>query len=298
MNDADLARLAVAKRAYEVARPSEAEVLTGVRRARLAFRRSKPRRKWLSKGLVFVVLAIGSLAYAKPHALGELIEQALHAPARGGKAPVRGGSAALPAQVDAAARLQLPVGQAPAAPAPVDQGAPSQAAPNEATRIEAEPSQAAPDNAAPNEAAPHEAAPDNAAAISKPRAAGNAAARTTAAATNAAPSLAVAAATPTPGQLQVAAASPSREKHAATEWGRVGQALARGDERAALLSLNELADSDDPRTRDKADLGRAQLLLSHGNRERACALARSLTLRHPGERVERQAQVLLKGCNR
>ena len=77
MNAADLARLEVAKRAYQAVQPSATEVQTGVRRARLSLLRAKSRRSWFSKGLVFVVLAVGSLAYAKPHALGELVERAL-----------------------------------------------------------------------------------------------------------------------------------------------------------------------------------------------------------------------------
>ena len=62
MNAADLARLELAKRAYKATQASEAEVQTGVRRARLALTRPKRRRNWFSKGLVFVVLAVGSLA--------------------------------------------------------------------------------------------------------------------------------------------------------------------------------------------------------------------------------------------
>jgi hypothetical protein len=83
-----------------------------------------------------------------------------------------------------------------------------------------------------------------------------------------------------------------------SDWGRVGQALARGDGSGALAALDGLAESDDQRTRDKADLGRAQLLMAHGNPERACALARSLSHRRAGGRIERQAQLLLKSCGR
>ncbi|MES1186681.1 MAG: hypothetical protein ABUL60_22900 [Myxococcales bacterium] len=74
--------------------------------------------------------------------------------------------------------------------------------------------------------------------------------------------------------------------------------MARGDSAEALSALSELADSDDPSTRDKADLGRAQLLMAHGEPEQACALARSLTHRRAGGRIERQAQLLLKDCAR
>jgi hypothetical protein len=81
-----------------------------------------------------------------------------------------------------------------------------------------------------------------------------------------------------------------------SDWGRVGQALAHGDDAAALSALQELAQSDDARTRDKADLGRAQLLLAHGNLEQGCSLARNLTHRRAGGRIERQALLLLKRC--
>ena len=83
-----------------------------------------------------------------------------------------------------------------------------------------------------------------------------------------------------------------------SDWGRVGQALARGDEARALAALSALSESDDARTRDKADLGRAQLLMSHGNRDQGCALARSLTNRRAGSHIEREAQVLLQSCTR
>ena len=74
--------------------------------------------------------------------------------------------------------------------------------------------------------------------------------------------------------------------------------MARGDEAGALSALGKLSESDDARTRDKADLGRAQLLMAHGNRDQACALARSLTRRRAGGHIERQAAMLLKDCAR
>jgi hypothetical protein len=74
--------------------------------------------------------------------------------------------------------------------------------------------------------------------------------------------------------------------------------LARGNDTEALSALGELSASDDPSTRDKADMGRAQLLMAHGESNKACALARSLTHRRAGGRIERQAQLLLKTCGR
>jgi len=90
----------------------------------------------------------------------------------------------------------------------------------------------------------------------------------------------------------------TQDATAVSDWGRVGQALARGDETQALATLGELSHSDDQRTRDKADIGRAQLLMAHGNRDQACALARALTNRRAGSRIERQAQALLTSCTR
>jgi hypothetical protein len=260
MNDADLARLTLAKRAYLAAQPSEAEVQTGVRRARLALRRAKPRRRWLSKGLVLVVLAMGGLAYAKPHALREWVSQVLERP-NPGKALTSGHGAAAATTVAAAT--------------------------------------------------PQPAAPGAANAVAPARTED----RATAVQTTKAEAPAVAATRPSHGSGgRVRGVSPASASHAddesasastkpaqpdaVSEWGRVGQALARGDEQAALAGLSELSTSDDPRTRDKADLGRAQLLLGHGNLDDACALARSLTRRHAGERIERPARALLKSCGR
>lgn len=262
MNAADLARLTLAKRAFQATQPSEAEVQTGVRRARLALDRAKPRRRWFSKGLVFVVLAVGSLAYAKPQALGELVEKVRpHEAADAAKRLVRG-----PASEPAEAALR--VGRVELARRPAR----------------------SPDASAHAVPAPAEAPPEASVVI----AAGSAAAITpkkTTASRAARPS-----SVGTVAGASEAAASPPTV--VVSDWGRVGQALARGDDSGALAALDGLAESDDQRTRDKADLGRAQLLMAHGNAEKACALARSLTHRRAGGRIERQAQLLLKSCGR
>lgn len=260
MNDADLARLALAKRAYLAAQPSEAEVQTGVRRARLALRRTKPRKRWLSKGLVLVVLAVGSLAYAKPHALGEWVSQVLEQPGKGKPLTIGHRTAGATPLAAAKPQLEAPGASTAIAPAPTE----DEATPVQATAAEA---------------------PAVAATKPSPSTAGRA--RGVGAA-NASRST----------RESASASSKPAQPDAVSEWGRVGQALARGDEQAALAGLSELSTSDDPRTRDKADLGRAQLLLGHGNLDDACALARSLTRRHAGERIERQARALLKSCNR
>ena len=306
MNDADLARLNLAKRAYEAARPREAEVQTGVRRARLALRRPKASRKWLSKGLVLVVLAVGSLAYAKPHALGELVEQVLHPAASPGHGHASSGGG-----------LPLPAPEARTFPQSAVQGAKPRSASDNQAATEAGDSESVAAPAAElaelgsSASAVNPSMEEREAGASEPSAPG-------AAGSQAAPrdssrvaagehagvrAVASNALGGSPAPVRSAAKGgkapvSTKEADALSGWGRVGQALARGDEREALLSLNELAESDDPRTRDKADLGRAQLLLAHGNRDRACALARDLTQRHPGERVERQAQALLKSCSR
>jgi hypothetical protein len=248
MNASDLARLELAKRAFRATEPNETEVQRGVRRARLALQRPKQRRRWFGKGLVMVVLAVGSLAYAKPHAVTALLSSALEssrdvskpAPARAVAAAVKPPELAAPAQLPALA---------PSEPDAVP--AASEAAKN-APRIGAK------------RPAPAVAAAASATVLSSPEAAPSA---------------------------------PAAED-TVSDWGRVGQALAQGDESKALSVLSKLSGSDDQRTRDKADLGRAQLLLSHGESERACALARDLTRRRAGSRIERQAQALLKSCTR
>ncbi len=259
MNAGDSARLELAKRAYRATEPSDLEVQTGVRRARLALRRPKQRRKWLSKGLVFVVLALGSLAYAKPHALGELVEHGFPGLSGRGSKP----SVALAS-----------VTEEPKAPSAV--AAPQVAPPPPPLSLVTTPS--APTESAPPHARPKRSvkAPPKAAAAPAPL--------------------------PTPAPVtapseEVSVAEP-RGDQAVSDWGRVGRALARGDEAGALAALGKLSGSEDARTRDKADLGRAQLLMAHGNREQACSLARALTRRRAGGHIDRQALLLLKDCSR
>ncbi|HEY6078770.1 MAG TPA: hypothetical protein VIW29_08200 [Polyangiaceae bacterium] len=100
------------------------------------------------------------------------------------------------------------------------------------------------------------------------------------------------------GHASKRAVAQSEGDQTAAKWSRVGKALSQGDEQAALDALDALARSDDARTRDKAELGRAQLLLARGDRDGACAVARSLTERQAGDRIERQALALLKSCTR
>jgi hypothetical protein len=266
MNAADLARLEVARRAYDAAQPSAAEVQTGVRRARLALRRAKPRRTWIIKGLVFVVLALGSLAYAKPHALAELIEDTLPGGGAAARKPGPRLEAALTPPLQPArnerATAKPAVGAKPEliASRPVDEKPELAAAPtSDVARQRASASAPVKASRAPSRAQPLSAAK--------------------------APELA---------PVRPSSESPTE----VSNWGRVGQALARGDEAEALSALGELSANDDPRTRDKADLGRAQLFMAHGNHDEACALARALSNRRAGSRIERQAQVLLKSCAR
>ena len=250
MNAADLARLDLAKRAYQAAQPSASEVQSGVRRARLSLRRPKPRRIWLIKGLVFVVLAAGSLAYAKPHALAELVQQVLP---QGDHGAVKHG-----------VRLGAPV-----VPEPTKVALKSNAAHSiETSAVVVEP-------------------------VDKARADAASASKRTALAPHAAKAV-----PERPSVRPAPSPAEAEATEAVSDWGRVGQALARGDEAKALSALNELSESDDQRTRDKADLGRAQLLMAHGNSNSACSLARSLTTRRAGSHIERQAQVLLKSCTR
>ncbi len=285
MNAADLARLELAKRAYGAAQPSDAEIQTGVRRARLSLTRPKPRRAWFSKGLVFIVLAIGSLAYAKPHAIGEMVEKLLpRDTGTNGKGPA--GSSALSAPLEAASKLGNGVARnntdvvsaSPTFEQPTELTAPSTplngqlVAPNKVTSARALTS------------TPNDGANGSTGANGTSRPAG--------------PAVSSAVTTSPAGAAARAKAGAEGAATSVTDWGRVGQALARGDETAALSALRELSESDDQRTRDKADLGRAQLFMAHGDPDKACALARTLTNRRAGSRIERQAQLLLKSCKR
>jgi hypothetical protein len=252
MNASDLARLELAKRAYRAAEASETEVQRGVRRARLALQRPKQRRRWFGKGLVMVVLAVGSLAYAKPHALTAFVSNVLASSPEQSKQP---------ALRSVAAAVEVPE---PAPPAQLPAAAPS---------------------------APRAALLPAATETTKSAARG-----AVKRAVPAVPAAAVAATGAEANPLNAPSAPAATDN--VSDWGRVGQALAQGDESKALAVLGKLSGSDDQRTRDKADLGRAQLLLSHGESESGCALARDLTHRRAGSRIERQAQALLKSCSR
>jgi hypothetical protein len=92
--------------------------------------------------------------------------------------------------------------------------------------------------------------------------------------------------------------APASKGATASQWGSVRRALAQGNEQAALTALGSLARSIDPQTRDKAKLGRAQLLMARGEHAQACSLARELSERCSDPRIERQAQGLLKSCTR
>jgi hypothetical protein len=269
MNGADLARLELAKRAFRATEPSATEVQRGVRRARLALRRPKERRRWLGKGLVMVVLAVGGLAYAKPQAMGELLTSAFEHRRTPTKQLGEGGTAApQPAALPSLATASVKQVGATAtrngaavvvvAPPAVDE--PSPARPAEAPRVPSQQEQAR-SVAAPSPAVSH-----------APRS--------------------------TAGSQAASPVDAENEARSVSDWGRVGQALARGDEGKALAVLAELSESADQRTRDKADLGRAQLFMANGNRDGACALARALMNRRAGSRIERQAHALLKSCSR
>ena len=279
MNAADLARLELAKRAYKAAEPSDAEVQTGVRRARLWLGRPKPRRNWFSKGLVLVVLAVGSLAYAKPQVAGELVEKALGRDGAAGKRLKPGIAVEAPVAAVVQARATKHLGRA-LVPR-IGEGLRATEAADARAVLAAR-------DAAPTAAL--QAAASTRAAVAAPQAVATPAAATPASLSPARPTAL--------GTAELATAEHGPPSGAVTDWGRVGQALARGDSAEALSALGELSESDDPSTRDKADLGRAQLLMAHGQPEKACALARSLTHRRAGGRIERQAQLLLKSCGR
>lgn len=263
MSASDWARFQLARRAFHAVQPSASEVQSGVRQARLSLLRARPRRSWFGRGLVLVLLGVGGLAYAKPHLLGDLAawvrRDASHGMTRGGArsgAPV---SASVSAPVSA--KGTTTTGSESARPTP------------------------------------------RAAAVSDPATTGTA---PTGERTRR-PDGKVASTSLSPGRsdrrrLSVAPAAPVQPARASEppetvpNWGRIGQALARGDEAQALAGLSELSESDDPLTRDKAELGRAQLLLARGDVDQACSLARSLTYRHADRHLQSQARLLLKSC--
>ncbi len=271
MNAEDLARLAVAKRAFHAAQPNAREIQTGVRRARLALERRKPRRSWFSKGLVMVVLAVGGLAYAKPQALNEAVARVL--PASMNDHRVRGSSAA----ARGAARAETTASS-------------TALAPPGARRLEprAPASSVAVANATP---VARVAEPSASAAMARSASGSRGSARHADDPSGVGSSSPLAKRGTSTANSDAGPASPPL-----TDWGRVGRALAQGDEQRALAALADLSENGDPRTRDKADLGRAQLLMARGSVDEACSLARSLTHRRTGSRIERQAQALLKSC--
>jgi hypothetical protein len=275
MNAADLARLELAKRAFRATEPNATEVQRGVRRARLALQRPRARRRWFSKGAVMLVLAVGGLAYAKPQALNDFVASALtshDASTKHGTARATGAAALIaphepaPGVNDTNERQLEPVIVPSPEPTPVA----------EPTKVVAEPTRAV--ASAKAASTPHVAPTPSAAraAAGAPPAAGTADAKVRAGASTEAPTTA----------------------NAVSDWGRVAQALAQGDESKALSALSTLSESGDSRTRDKADIGRAQLFMANGDHEGACALARDLTRRNAGGRIDRQAQAILKSCPR
>jgi hypothetical protein len=279
MSAADLARLELAKRAYRSTEPSATEVQRGVRKARLGLRRPRARTTWLTKTVVGVVLAMGGLAFAKPQALGELVQTALQSVSNApNRASGSGGAPAAPVAqrpaADAVPHAKVAVAPAPAASASSQADSATAGTSLLAGRRESakppgvrKPAVAASDSAVPEEALTG----SEARSPIEPKA--------------------------LPDSFPDAATDQATTSQV-SDWGRVGSALARGDESRALAVLNELSESEDRRTRDKADLGRAQLMMSNGNREQACATARSLTNRGAGSLIERQALLLLKGCQR
>jgi hypothetical protein len=284
MNAADLARLELAKRAYRSTEPNATEVQRGVRKARLALRRPRARTTWLTKTVVGVVLAMGGLAFAKPRALGELMQTVLHPVSNAPKRDSGSGLTIAPV-APVAERAGVATPQSPIAPPAPVVGEPPAPGVGE-QQADAEVAVSA------TRSEPHPALAARAPAFrpKAPVAERQPLARNTAAAQE-------------KQQLDSASAFPDDAPGEATQpqlsdWGRVGSALARGEESRALAVLNQLSGSEDRRTRDKADLGRAQLMMSNGNREQACATARSLSNRGAGSRIERQAQVLLKSCQR
>lgn len=270
MSPSDRERLELAKRAYQATKPSAVEVQIGVRRARLALRRPKTRRSWLSRGLVLVVLALGSLAYAKPQAMrdfaDELGQVSLGGAHRGGGKPLAASAVEREPVLRTAA---VPAPSAPAKLLPVNETAVEHAPPGKRSAAESEPSALA-----------SERSKTSSAGRARPVAASKSAAASGLA------------------RSRDTASAPASGAMAITDWGRVGRALAEGDQAGALSALDQLSRSEQQSTRDKADLGRAQLLLAQGEERRACDIAQALAARPVEASIARQAAGLLKNCSR
>jgi hypothetical protein len=275
MNAADLARLELAKRAFRATEPNATEVQRGVRRARLALQRPKTRRRWFSKGAVMLVLAVGGLAYAKPQALNDFVARTLVEGASSKHGAARAPAAAVLAPQHEPA-ISAP-GPQPRGPGPgMELPKPEPAPVAQSAKAVGERPRSVAQVKAPSE--PHGVDAPGAAreAASAQAAAGSASSHVSGGAATTSPTTA----------------------NAVSDWGRVAQALAQGDEGKALSALSALSESGDQRTRDKADIGRAQLFMANGDHEGACALARDLIGRHAGGRIDRQAQAILKSCPR
>jgi hypothetical protein len=73
----------------------------------------------------------------------------------------------------------------------------------------------------------------------------------------------------------------------------------RDDTHGALVALADLAEHGNAATRAKAELGLAQLHFAHGNRNKACGMARTLvSTPNVEQRIQERAQRLLDECSR
>lgn len=290
MNAPKLSQLLLMQRAYRAVEPNVAEVQAGVRRARLALRQPRRTRTGRAKPLLLLVLGLSGMAYAYPSALRELTEPAAPALPHDRRGPSRG-AGARPAPVveqqakQAAVSATLSPGTSAAAtPAALTTPAADAAPPLAATAPSERPASAG-DAPSVQEQAPKAELP--AGSVRPVSAAAVGSARTQAAGV-----------TDTAARAGGAGVATGGRGATASQWGSVRRALAHGNEQAALAALSSLARSIDPQTRDKAKLGRAQLLMARGEHTQACSLARELSEHCSDPRIERQAQGLLKSCTR
>ncbi len=296
MNAPKPTQLSLMQRAYRAAEPNVAEVQAGVRRARLALRQPRRARTGRGKPLMLLVLGLSGMAYAYPSALRELVEHAAPVlPHDGRSASHTIGAHPAPA-VEQRTKSARPLTGAAAPgtganPTPAVAANPTPGAANALAPVSAPDSNEAalPAPGAAKVVAEHEPASqaEQSASSARPRnGAASGAAGTQAKMADSA------------SRASRGKASPASKGQTASQWGSVRRALVQGDEQAALTALGSLARSEDPQTRDKAKLGRAQLLMARGEQTQACSIARELNEHGTDARIERQAQGLLKSCTR
>ncbi len=290
MSDSDFRRLQMAARAYRAAQPTDLEVEQGVRRALTVMRRSsRPRRHpGVGTTLAMGILAFATLSYARPGEMAAWFKSLFSTRSEAAETRVakRGaGTAEAPQALPSAAATDTTNRLALAAPA----GAAAAAASAGELAAGARPTTAEAGSVTSGSA-------PGAVVERSPQPRGGATAAVGSLATRGTEQVA-------PAHGSTALASQTPKRHAAQSrratWAEVSTALAKNDSEGALRALGDLAQHGDSATRAKAELGLAQLYFAHGNRVKACGIARSLVGRSEvSKRIQERAQGLLADCGR